>query len=160
MIFLFAGVALGCYAQNDAHSSIALDAGIPIGASGNIYSSAIGGSLKFESPTSEKAFFTLSVGYASLSAKEALIGGGMLKPPAAVFAPVKLGLKYQLAGVLYTEGQIGAAFETRGRRSTRFIYAPGLVCSLDRIDVGVRYEGWAGGNGNISQVALRAGLRF
>lgn len=160
MIFLLAGLAFGSYAQSEGHASIALDAGIPAGASGDAYNYAIGGSLKFESPTSEKAFFTISLGYASLSTKEVLIDGSTLKPPAAIFAPVKLGLKYQLAGVLYAEGQIGAAFETRGRRSTRFIYAPGLVCSFERIDLGVRYEGWAGSSGNISQAALRLGYRF
>lgn len=157
-LLLLAGTTFCCFAQTEGQVSIAVDAGIPIGESGDIYSSAIGGSLKFETLASESVLFTLSVGYASLAAKKALIGGGSIKPPAAVFAPVKLGLKYRLAGLLYAEGQIGAAFETRPRRSTRFIYAPGLVCSFGHIDAGLRYEGWVGGNGNINQMALRLGV--
>lgn len=159
-LLLFTSLALCSYAQTDGRVSLAFDAGVPVGAAGDIYSSAIGGSLKFESPASENILFTVSVGYASLAAKEALIGGGTFKPPAAIFAPLKLGVKYRLIGPIYTEGQIGAAFETRGRRSTRFIYAPGLVLSLGHVDAGLRYEGWAGSNGNINQVALRLGFRW
>ena len=158
-LLLVTGLAHCGYAQTDSHVSLGVDAGIPVGAAGDNYSSAIGGSLKFESPACESVLFTVSLGYASLAAKEALIGGGTFKPPAAIFTPLKFGLKYQLIGPLYTEGQIGAAFETRGRRSVRFIYAPGLVVSFGHIDAGLRYEGWAG-NGNISQVALRLGFRW
>lgn len=139
--------------------SIGVDAGIPVGSSADGYAFAIGGSLKVENPINDATFFTISLGYTSLSAKAALTGLN-IKPPAAVFTPLKIGLKYKLAGPLFVEAQTGAAFEIRGRRSARFIYAPGLTCNIERFDLGVRYEGWAGSSGTISQVAMRLGYRL
>ena len=83
---------------------------------------------------------------------------GTFNAPAVTYLPLKLGLKYNLAAGLYAEGQIGGAFEIRGRRSVRFVYAPGLIYSFNNVDLGIRYEGWAGNGGAIQQVALRLGL--
>ena len=158
-ILLFAATAFTCFAQEDGRMSIGVDAGIPVGASADNFSSVIGGSLKVENPTGDANFITFSVGYSSLSAKSMLVGAN-IKPPASIFAPLKIGIKHKLVGPLFIEAQTGAAFEIRGRRSTRFIYAPGLTCSIDKFDLGVRYEGWAGSGGTISQVAMRLGFSW
>ncbi|MGY3213858.1 hypothetical protein [Mucilaginibacter sp. HD30] len=152
----FAVISLTCVAQQDSRMSIGVDAGIPVGFSADDFASAIGGSLKVENPLNDNTFITFSLGYTSLAAKNTLLGAN-IKPPAPVFTPLKFGVKYKLAGPLFAEAQIGAAFEIRGRRSTRFVYAPGLVCSINKFDLGVRYEGWAGSGGAISQVAMRLG---
>jgi hypothetical protein len=154
---LFAVVTFTCIAQQEGRMSLGVDAGIPIGSSADNYTFAIGGSLKIENPVGDATLLTISLGYTSLSAKSTALG---VKPPAAVFTPLKIGLKYRLAGPLFAEAQAGAAFEIRGRRTTRFVYAPGLVCDIDRFDLGVRYEGWAGSGGSINQMAVRLGYRL
>lgn len=139
--------------------SVGVDGGIPVGASANNFASVIGGSLKVENPIGDANLITFSIGYSSLSAKSALPGAN-IRPPASIFTPLKIGIKHKLVGALFIEAQTGAAFEIRGRRSTRFIYAPGLVYNIDRFDLGVRYEGWAGNGGTISQVAMRLGFMW
>ena len=155
----FVTIAFTCFAQQDGRVSVGVEAGIPVGSSADDFASVIGGSIKVENPVSENTFITISLGYSSLSAKSSLLGAN-IKPPAAVFMPLKFGLKYRLAGALFAEAQTGVAFEVRGRRTTRFVYSPGLVCNINKVDLGVRYEGWAGSGGVISQVALRLGYRF
>jgi hypothetical protein len=158
-MLLFAVTAFTCFAQEEGRMSIGVDAGVPLGASADDYLIAIGGSLKMENPVGDASLVTISFGYTSLPAKRALIGSN-IRPPAVTYTPLKFGLKYKLAGPLFAEVQTGAAFEIRGRRITRFIYAPGLVGNINRFDVGVRYEGWAGNGGTISQVAMRLGYRL
>jgi len=155
----FAVISFACVAQQDGRTSIGVDAGIPVGSSADDFAFAIGGSLKVENPLNDNTLIIISLGYTSLAAKSTL-NGANIKPPASVFTPLKFGLKYNLAGRLFAEGQIGAAFEIRGRRTTRFVYSPGLVCNINRFDLGVRYEGWAGNGGAISQVAMRLGYRL
>jgi len=154
---LVAVVALSCFAQEDNRTSVGVDAGFPVGSSANDFSFAIGGSLKIENAISDNALITISMGYTSLSTKSTLLGANV-KPPASVYTPLKFGVKYKIAGPLFAEGQIGAAFEIRGQRATRFIYSPGLVCNIDKFDVGLRYENWNNTSSNIGQVALRVGL--
>ncbi len=155
-LLLLATICATASAQTEGRTSIGIDAGIPVGAAGDAFSFAIGGSIKTENPVNETTFLTLSFGYTSLSAKQTLTGAN-IKPPAATYTPLKLGLKYRLVAELYAEAQTGAAFEIRGRRTVRFIYAPGLVYNINNFDLGVRYEGWAGSGGTISQVMLRLG---
>lgn len=151
--------AFTCFAQEEGRMSIGVDAGVPVGALADDFASVIGGSLKAENPIGDANLITISIGYSSLAAKSTLLGAN-IRPPATIFTPLKIGLKHRLAGPLFVEAQTGAAFEVRGRRSTRFIYAPGLVCNIDRFDLGVRYESWAGSGGTISQVAMRLGFRL
>jgi len=158
-MLLFAATAFSCLAQEEGRMSIGADAGIPVGSSADNFSSVIGGSLKVENPIGDANFITFSIGYSSLSSKSTLLGAN-IKPPAAIFTPLKIGLKHRLAGSLFIEAQTGAAFEIRGRRTTRFVYAPGLVWSINRFDLGLRYEGWAGNGEAISQVAMRLGFKL
>lgn len=153
-------IAFAANAQQEGRMSVGVDAGMPVGASANTYSLAIGGSLKVETPLAGANFFTLSLGYTSISSKQVNNIFGTVKPPAVAFIPLKLGLKYNLTGGLYAEAQIGGAFEIRGRRTTRFVYAPGLVYSFNDFDLGVRYEGWAGTGGPIQQAAIRLAYKL
>ncbi|PJJ80165.1 hypothetical protein [Mucilaginibacter auburnensis] len=159
MLLLFIVATLPVVAQTEGRTSIGIDAGIPVGAAADAYSIAIGGAIKTENILNENTLLSLSFGYTSLPAKQTLIGAN-IKPPAATYTPLKVGIKYRLVAELYAEAQTGAAFEIRGRRTVRFIYAPGLVYNINSFDLGLRYEGWAGSGSTISQVALRLGYSF
>ncbi len=159
-ILFLTATAFACFAQQNGRASVGLDAGMPIGTSANAYNLAIGGSLKIETPTMGANFFTLSIGYTSLPGKQITNTLGTFNPPPVNYLPLKLGLKYNLTGGLFAEGQLGGAVEIRGRRGVRFIYAPGLTYNFEKIDIGVRYEGWAGSGGPIQQVALRLAYRL
>ena len=139
--------------------SLGVDAGLPVGTSANNFAFVIGGSLKVENPIGEANLLTISIGYFSLSAKSTVVGTS-INPPVTIYTPLKIGIKHKLTGQLFVEAQTGAAFEARGRRTTRFVYAPGLVCNINKFDLGVRYEGWLGSGGTISQVAMRLGFRL
>jgi hypothetical protein len=159
IMLFFAVTAFTCFAQEDGRMSIGVDPGIPVGAAADNFTFVFGGSLKVENPIGDENLLTISIGYFSLSAKSMLVGAN-IRPPATIYTPLKIGIKHKVAGPLFIEAQTGAAFEARGRRTTRFIYAPGLVFNINRFDLGVRYEGWLGNGGTISQVAMRLGFRL
>jgi hypothetical protein len=142
-----------------AKFSIGVDAGLPVGNASNVYSFAIGGSLKYDMPIGSGAFVNLSAGYQSFMVKSALKDIGF--PSSSGFIPVKVGLKYYFDGQgFYGEAQVGAAFSTESGGGKAFAYAPGIGYTLDGgLDLGVRYEGWSH-DGTISQVALRVAYSF
>lgn len=139
--------------------SIGVDAGLPVGNASNVYTFAIGGSLKYDMPIGSGAFVNLSAGYQSFMVKSALKDIGF--PSSSGFIPVKVGLKYYFDGQgFYGEAQVGAAFSTESGGGKAFAYAPGVGYTLDGgLDLGVRYEGWSH-DGTISQVALRVAYSF
>jgi hypothetical protein len=139
----------------NARFSVGIEAGLPISTAGNIYSFAIGGSLKYELPIASNTLFGVSAGYTSITAKS-LYGGG-----SDAFAPLKVGAKYYVSDGLYAEGQVGVTFYVgSGNSVTYFAYSPGVGYTLCKnFDVGIRYEGWVK-NGTLSQVGLRAAYLF
>ncbi|MEP6610612.1 MAG: hypothetical protein ABJA76_01960 [Mucilaginibacter sp.] len=162
-LFVLGVTACSSFAQTKsddaAKFSIGLDAGLPIGDASNVYSFAIGGSLKYDMPIGSGAFVNLSAGYESFMVKSALKNAGF--PSSSGFVPIKVGLKYYFDGQgFYGEGQLGVAFSTESGGGKAFAYAPGIGYTLDGgFDVGVRYEAWSN-NGTVSQIALRLAYGF
>jgi len=164
-LFVLGVTACSSFAQtkgSDAGKfSIGIDAGLPIGDASNVYSFAIGGSLKYDMPIGSGAFVNLTAGYQSFLVKSSLKNAGLGFPSSSGFVPVKVGLKYYFEGQgFYGEGQLGVAFSTESGGGKAFAYAPGVGYTLDGgLDLGVRYEAWSN-NGTVSQVALRVAYSF
>jgi hypothetical protein len=163
-LFVLGVTACSSFAQTTKSSdvakfSIGVDAGLPIGTTSDVYSFAIGGSLKYDMPIGSGAFVNLSAGYQSFMVKSALKNAGF--PSSSGFVPIKVGLKYYFEGQgFYGEGQLGVAFSTESGGGKAFAYAPGIGYTLDGgVDIGVRYEAWSN-NGTVSQIALRLAYGF
>jgi len=163
-LFVLGVTACSSFAQTTKSSdaakfSIGVDAGLPIGTTSDVYSFAIGGSLKYDMPIGSGAFVNLSAGYQSFMVKSALKNAGF--PSSSGFVPIKVGLKYYFEGQgFYGEGQLGVAFSTESGGGKAFAYAPGIGYTLDGgFDIGVRYEAWSN-NGTVSQIALRLAYGF
>jgi len=157
-VALIAGVSVSSFAQKKSDDggkfSIGLEAGLPVGDFSNLYSFAIGGSLKYAQPIADATAFTISAGYTSFKVKSALGGG------TSGFVPVKAGIKYNFAEAFYGEAQVGAAFGTQSGGGTAFAYSPGIGYDFGGgVDLGVRYEGWSH-NGTLSQIAARLAYSF
>ncbi len=141
---------------------IALEAGIPTGDAGDVYSVALGGSLLVEHPIASSLNLTGSAGYTNFSVKDEWKDFGV---ESAGFIPVKAGAKYYFAKNFYGQGELGAAFGTEKGSETAFAWAPGLglsypVSDKTDFDAGVRYESWSANGGSIDQIAFRVALKF
>jgi len=167
---LAGGVTLSCIAQSanttsaaptsngGGKFSIGAEAGLPIGDVADGYSAVLGGSVKYEVPTTEHALFTISAGYNAFLLKSEFKGIGI--PSSFGFVPIKAGLKYYSDGDFFLEGQLGIVFSTESGGGHAFIYSPGIGYSFKGgFEAGVRYEGWVN-DGTISQVGLRLAYRF
>ena len=122
LFVIVAGTAFSASAQSDkARFSIGFEGGIPVGNAKNVYSVAIGGSLKYEMPIAASTMFTLSGGYTSFKVKDDFGGGS------SGFVPLKAGIKYFFNEGFYGEGQVGAALSTESGGGTAFAYAPGMA---------------------------------
>jgi opacity protein-like surface antigen len=148
--------------------SIGLEAGLPVGDAGDVFSFGIGGAAKAEIPVASKAFATISAGYTSLSysddIKKLFKALGAEADPEG-FVPVKAGLKYFFGKNFYGAGELGASFGTAKGAETAFAWAPGIgisypVSSKNDIDAGVRYESWSKDGGSIDQVGFHVALKF
>ncbi|TZF83712.1 outer membrane beta-barrel protein [Pedobacter sp. BS3] len=140
---------------------VAFEAGIPVGDAGDVYSVALGGSLRAEIPFAQSFFGTVSAGYTSWAPKKEWKDLGA---EAAGFVPVKVGGKYFFAQNIYGAVELGAAIGTESGSSTAFAWAPGVgvsfpVSDKNDIDAGVRYESW-NKNGSIDQVAFHVAFKF
>ncbi|HEY4197135.1 MAG TPA: hypothetical protein VGM63_16450 [Mucilaginibacter sp.] len=150
--------------QDAGTTSIALDAGLPVGSSSNAYSVAIGADLRYTIPVAPSAAITISAGYTELIGKDFVVSysdgnsSGTIAGRANNIGvvPVKVGAKFGAIGTtgFFGEAQLGAAFISQGV-GTAFAYSPGIGYAFDSgFEAGVRYEGWVK-NGTVGQVALR-----
>jgi hypothetical protein len=176
-------VMFTCLAQNShpmGKFSIGIEGGIPTSDYDSyymtgLYKYGIGGSLKFDIPTSSpNLYVTLSGGFTTFKTNEktstmikALYMGRV--PTSEDFAPLKVGLKYYMSKGFFGEAQAGMVVHTGrsvefisdGDRS--FLYSPGIGYSFDNgIEVGARYESWRLGGtvGNMSQLGIRIAYAF
>ena len=88
-------------------------------------------------------------------------------PGAAVFVPLKAGLKYYFNKSVYAEGEAGTAIETNAietdyTKKNSFAFSIGLgfivpVGEKNGVDIGFRYENWSN---KLSQTAIRIAYRF
>jgi len=162
---LLGGMAANSFAQSSTSSSekkgafsIGVEAGLPLGTAGDVYSVVLGASLKYEHPVAESTFITGSAGYNAFLTKSEFKDLGFKSSYGAI--PVKAGVKQMLGSGFFGEAQLGAAFSTESGGGTAFIYAPGVGYNFSKnIDAGIRYEAWSD-NGTIKQLGLRVGFKF
>lgn len=149
-----------------AKLSFGVDAGIPVGQGGNVYSSVLGASVKLELPVPSSSFnVTVTSGFSDFMVKNTYSGyiGN------ATYVPVEVGGKVYFGNVAYFEGDLGASINVNSNYSASkaaFMYAPALGFTLpdanakSAVDIGIRYEGRVETGGTLSQVALRVAYRF
>jgi len=166
-VLLIAAVALASLsasAQSESKTKfgVALEAGIPSGDAGDVFSLAIGGSVFVEKPVASSFAVTGSAGYTSWSPKKEWKDLGA---EAIGYIPVKAGGKYYFGKNFYGQGELGASFGTKDGSKTAFIWTPGVGISYpvsDKLDfdAGARYESWSADGGSMDQIAFRVALKF
>src|SRR5688572_15756184 len=116
--------------------SVGLEAGLPMGDFGKVYSFGIGGSAKVGIPAGPGAV-TISAGYMTFSGKD--LGGG-IKASGYSLIPLKAGYRFGLGSGFNVEPQVGYSV---GESSTGgFTYAGNVGYMFSpAVDVALRYEG-------------------
>jgi hypothetical protein len=126
-----------------------------------VYNIGVGASIKGELPISTPVSLTLTGGFTSMFYKSNLFNSSRT-PGAAVFVPLKAGLKYYFNKGVYAEGEAGTAIETNYGKQSSFAFSIGpgfLVPAGDKnsVDISFRYEDWAN---QLRQTAIRIAYRF
>ncbi|HEY4198688.1 MAG TPA: hypothetical protein VGM63_24275 [Mucilaginibacter sp.] len=136
----------------------AFELGIP---SNGVYNVGAGASIKGELPIASPVSFTLTAGFTSMFYKSNLFDSSRT-PGAAVFVPLKAGLKYYFNEGIYAEGEAGTAIETNYGKQSSFAFSigPGFMLPAgdkNSVDIGFRYEDWSN---QLRQTAIRVAYRF
>ncbi len=140
---------------NTTGFSIGLEAGLPVGENGKVYSSLIGASLQYEKRPSVDLGLTFNGGYLSYNFKS-LYGGGSVG-----FVPLLAGVKYYFTPGAFFHAQVGAAVGTKTGQGTSFAYSPGVGFKLSpNLDAEVKYMGISNSGGTIPDVGLRVAYNF
>lgn len=161
-ISLFAG--FGVHAQSNAgfaenvRFGANLEAAMPIGNMGNVYSFGIGGNVTGQYSLQDDIALTASLGYLSFSGKS--LGSGSFKIPSFGVVPFRVGGKYYFTGgPFFTQAQLGMAFSTGKGGGSLFIYAPGVGVQFQQFEAALKYEAWTK-NGTMSFMGVRVGYFF
>jgi len=166
VLSVFGAAALNSFAQTTTSSklnggakiSIGIDGALPTGSAHDFYSAGIGGSIKYEVPTAQNTFFTISGGYESFLYKSEFKVPGYRSSDG--FVPLKAGIKYYTDGGFFLEAQAGISIYAGSDSFTSFAYSPGIGYSFNGgVEVGARYEAWVK-EGTFGQAALRLAFRF
>lgn len=158
----FASAQESSVVKGKTRFSVGLEAGLPVGDAGDVYSLIIGGSGKVEVPVATSFFATGSAGYLNFSPKKEFKDLGL---DSEGFIPVKVGGKYFFTPNIYGAGEIGIVFGTGEDSGSAFAWTPGIgmsypVSDKNDIDFGVRYESWSDDGVSIDQIAFRVALKF
>jgi hypothetical protein len=130
--------------------SIGLEAGLPVGENGKIYSSLIGGSLQYEIRPDSDLGITANAGYLNYNIKSKYGGGSV------GFVPLLAGVKYYFTPGAFFHAQLGAAIGTKSGQGTSFAYTPGIGFNLSRnFDAEIKYMGISNKGGTIPNVGVR-----
>ncbi|MBS1502547.1 MAG: hypothetical protein JST32_10825 [Bacteroidetes bacterium] len=162
LILAFILSAVLVKAQDPAATKTAFSAGFELALpSGGVFSIGTGASAKLEIPLVQPLCLSLTAGITPMFYKSNLFGNSHT-PGAAVFAPIKAGLKYYFAKSVYAEGEAGTAIETNYGKGSVFAFSigPGFIAPINDktgVDIGFRYEDWAG---QVRQTAIRIAYRF
>jgi hypothetical protein len=130
--------------------------------SNSVYNIGLGASAKLELPIVAPVSVTLTGGFTSMFYKSNLFDASRT-PGAALFIPLKAGVKYYFAKSIYAEGEAGTAIETNygKQRSFAFSIGPGFIVPLNNdkqgIDISFRYESWAN---QLRQTGIKVAYRF
>jgi hypothetical protein len=138
--------------------SPAFELGIP---SNGVYNIGVGASIKGELPVASPVSLTLTAGFTSMFYKSNLFDSSRT-PGAAIFVPLKAGLKYYFNQGIYAEGEAGTAIETNYGKQSSFAFSIGpgfMVPAGDKnaVDISFRYEDWSN---QLRQTAIRIAYRF
>ena len=138
-----------------SHFSIGLEAGLPVGENGKVYSSIFGGSLQYEYMPANDIGITLSGGYLNYAFKSSY-GGSSIG-----FVPLLAGFKYYFTQGVFFHGQFGAAIGTSQGQGTSFAYAPGFGFAITpQLDAELKYMGISNSGGTLGDVGLRIAYNF
>ena len=157
---LLTGLTIAAKAQSTLPDTvrigIGVEAGLTNGDLGKTYKSFIGASFRVDYPITKKLYVTASAGYNIFGASTT---SGYTNPQAVLNVPtadlktipLKLGIKYFLAGTFYVQGEAGQTLLTNKKDvyavyGNAFTFAPqiGALFPLKNkmyIDAGIRYEG-------------------
>src|ERR1700744_836161 len=138
--------------------SPAFELGIP---SNGVYNIGVGASVKGELPIASPVSLTLTAGFTSMFYKSNLFDSSRT-PGAAIFVPLKAGLKYYFDQDIYAEGEAGTAIETNYGKQSSFAFSigPGFMAPVgdkNAVDISFRYEDWSN---QLRQPAIRIAYRF
>lgn len=101
---------------------------------------------------------TGSAGIMHFGGKTILNGEGSGKMPGVTAIPVRVGIKYHFAPLLYFKIEGGTANYTNGDKNA-FILSPGIGVRVLGLDVQLKYESWIQ-DGSRSFAGLKAGYNF
>lgn len=150
------------YVQAQTTITKAISAGFELAIPANgVYNIGTGASLKGELPIATPVSLTLTAGFTSMFYKSNLFYSSRT-PGAAIFVPLKAGLKYYFNKAVYAEGEAGTAVETNYGKHGSFAFSigPGFIAPAGEkngIDISFRYESWAN---QLRQTAIRVAYRF
>jgi hypothetical protein len=142
--------------------SKAFNAGFELGIPSNgVYTIGTGASAKFELPVASPVSLTITGGITSMFYKSNLFYSSRT-PGAAVFIPLKGGLKYYFNRGVYAEGEAGTAIETNYGKQSSFAFSigPGFIAPIGEkngVDISFRYEDWAN---QVRQTVIHIAYRF
>lgn len=129
--------------------SIGADGGFAAGSFKHANKWDVGGSLQVDVPIATSLFFTANAGYLNFFGKKDFNGTGQSAPDIHLL-PVKAGLKYFVAGIVYAQAEAGAAFalnksDVGYTKTAAFLYTPqlGILLPLSGksyLDAGAYYE--------------------
>jgi hypothetical protein len=163
----FTACAFASHAQDNGGGkklsfSAGIEAALPMGDFGDVYSMGIGASAQGAYALSDKAGITLNAGYISYSGKSIDVLGTSVKADALNVIPVMAGLKYGLTDKIYAHGQAGMSFWSSGDVSeSDFTWNIGVGYNItNNIDVALKYNS-IGTEGSASNaVGLRVAYNF
>lgn len=147
-----------------SHFSIGIEAGLPVGEVGSVYSAALGANLQYETMPDPQIGITVSAGYLHFPLKSKY--HTTYGPNSSGFVPLLAGLKYYFTPMAFFHAQLGAAFGTTkdiygNTQGTLFAYSPGLGVKLSpNIDAELKYMGISNKAGTLGDVAIRLGYNF
>lgn len=120
-----------------------------------------GASVKGELPLGESFSLSATGGLNKFNVKAAY-KSPTGSTPLVTFIPIKVGAKYFIGGLVYTEGELGATIETNYEKKKYFNLTAGIgyiipLTPHTGIDLSLRYEDW--GDQAVKFGALRVAFR-
>ena len=153
--------------DNPWRFGIGVEGGIPTGALHSLSNFELGGTARLQYDLMPKFAITLTSGYYNLFVKSSsspttTFGNYTYSttPHSQGIIPVKIGVKDFIAKDIYISLETGAGFETKYDTDTKMILSPGIGYADKSIDVGVRYEYFAGQGNDYGFAALRIAYGF
>jgi hypothetical protein len=138
-------LCLNVKAQTSSNISLGAEFGLPSGNFLSLSGIGLGASAKADFPVSSQIALTVNAGFMNFFGKR----NQLINLRDLTYIPLKGGVKYQNQS-FYAEGQVGAGLSINGQRNV-FIWSPGIgnqfkLSGRNKLDVGIRYEAWAGKN--------------